>query len=52
MTFKKIIDKFKELNKKANLLNKSIPHKNIAKFANNPFKEMNKGNTYVWVDKE
>ena len=52
MTLEKIIDTIKDLNKKANLLNKSIPRKNIAKFANNPFKEVKKENTYVWIEKD
>ncbi|MBR1977671.1 hypothetical protein IKA15_05275 [bacterium] len=51
MTIKKLIENIKHLNKKASLLNKSIPNKNPTKFANNPFKEVKQGNTFVWVDK-
>ena len=42
----------KDINKKANALNKNISNKNTAKFANNPFKENKQGNTYVWLDKD
>ena len=51
MIIKEFINAIKDLNKKANMLNKSIPHKHPAKFANNPFREIKKGNTYIWVDK-
>ncbi len=52
MRLKEIIKTIKEINNKANILNKSISKKNPAKFANNPFKEVKQRNTYVWIDKE
>ncbi len=51
MTIKEFIKTIKDINKKANALNKSIPKKNPQKFANNPFKETKHRSTYVWVDK-
>ena len=51
MRIKEFINTIKNLNKKANLLNKSIPRKNPKKFANNPFRENKNESTYIWIEK-